>query len=385
MKLSVKQVKSIKTPGMYNDGNGLYLKVLPSGNKSWICRVRHPLTKQLIDRKLGSPPNLSLRAARSMCVRERVAILDSGGSPRGGVKEAPKLFRGYALEYIERRSPEWSNAKHASQWTNTLTTYAFPVIGSVALSDITTQHIKAVLDPIWTTKTETASRVRQRIEAILDAAITEELCQSNPARWKGHLSNLYPNPSKVSPVRHQPAMPYSDVPAFVRRLQARDSISARALEFLILSACRQSEVRLITWSEVDLEARLWTIPANRMKARRVHRVPLTERMVEILNEVGSGSDFVFAINNKPLSSNVFRALMKRMKVDQYVPHGFRSSFRDWAAEVSTGHAWDTIELALAHSVANKTEAAYRRGDQITKRHHLLSEWVLFLSTESFKI
>jgi len=320
-----------------------------------------------------------------MCVRERVAILDSGGSPRGGVKEAPKLFRGYALEYIERRSPEWSNAKHASQWTNTLTTYAFPVIGSVALSDITTQHIKAVLDPIWTTKTETASRVRQRIEAILDAAITEELCQSNPARWKGHLSNLYPNPSKVSPVRHQPAMPYSDVPAFVRRLQARDSISARALEFLILSACRQSEVRLITWSEVDLEARLWTIPANRMKARRVHRVPLTERMVEILNEVGSGSDFVFAINNKPLSSNVFRALMKRMKVDQYVPHGFRSSFRDWAAEVSTGHAWDTIELALAHSVANKTEAAYRRGDQITKRHHLLSEWVLFLSTESFKI
>jgi len=313
-----------------------------------------------------------------MCARERIAILDSGGSPEGGVKEAPKLFRGYALEYIERRSPEWSNAKHASQWTNTLTTYAFPVIGSVALSDITTQHIKAVLDPIWTTKTETASRVRQRIEAILDAAITEELCHSNPARWKGHLSNLYPNPSKVAPVKHQPAMPYSDVPAFVRRLRARDSVSARALEFLILSACRQSEVRLMTWPEIDLEACLWTIPAHRMKARREHRVPLTERMVEILDETGSGSDFVFAINGKPLSSNAFRALMKRMRVDQYVPHGFRSSFRDWAAEVSTGHSWDTIELALAHAIANKTEASYRRGDQIEKRSWLLRSWMIYL-------
>ena len=175
-------------------------------------------------------------------------------------------------------------------------------------------------------------------------------------------------------------MPYADVPTFVRRLQARDSVSARALEFLILSACRQSEVRLMAWSEVDLKARLWTIPAQRMKARKEHRVPLTERMVEILNEVGSGSNFVFAINSKPLSSNAFRALMKRMKVDQYVPHGFRSSFRDWAAEVSTGHSWDTIELALAHSIANKTEAAYRRGDQIQKRTALMNLWFQFLTT-----
>ena len=177
-------------------------------------------------------------------------------------------------------------------------------------------------------------------------------------------------------------MPYSDVPAFVRRLQARDSVSARGLEFLILSACRQSEVRFMTWCEINLEARLWTIPAHRMKARKEHRVPLTERMVEILNEVGSGSDFAFAINSKPLSNNAFRALMKRMKVDQYVPHGFRSSFRDWAAEVSTGHSWDTIELALAHSVSNKTEAAYRRGDQIQKRVSLLYSWQNYLTTES---
>lgn len=176
-------------------------------------------------------------------------------------------------------------------------------------------------------------------------------------------------------------MPYSYLPAFVRRLQTRDSVCARALELLILSACRQSEVRLMTWSEIDLEARLWTIPAHRMKARKEHRVPLTSRMVEILIEVGSGSDFVFVINNKPLSSNAFRALMKRMKVDQYVPHGFRSSFRDWAAEVSTNHSWDTIELALAHSVANKTEAAYRRGDQIEKRKHLLNNWSAWLAAD----
>ena len=371
---------------MYNDGNGLYLKITNTGNKSWICRVRHPVTKRLIDRSLGSPSKLSLKAARTLCARERIAIIDSEGYPRGRVKETPKTFGEYALEFIQRRSPEWSNAKHASQWTNTLTTYAFPIIGSVALSDITTQHIKAVLDPIWTTKTETASRVRQRIEAILDAAITEEMCNcTNPARWKGHLSNLYPNPTKVSPVRHQPAMPYSDVPAFVARLQARDSVSARALEFLILSACRQSEVRLMTWSEIDLEARLWTIPAHRMKARREHRVPLTERMVEILNEVSSDSDFVFAINSKPLSSNAFRALMKRMKVDQYVPHGFRSSFRDWAAEVSTGHSWDTIELALAHSVANKTEAAYRRGDQFEKRLYLAIDWQNFINCNQIEL
>jgi integrase len=373
--LSTKQVNTIHEPGMHSHGNGLYLRITKTGNRSWICRVRHPVTKRLIDRSLGSPSTVSLRMARTLCARERIAIIDSDGCPRGGVKEPPKTFGEYALEFIQRRSPEWSNAKHASQWTNTLTTHAFPVIGSVALSDITTQHIKAVLDPIWNTKTETASRVRQRIEAILDAAITEEMCNcTNPARWRGHLSNLYPNPSKVSPVRHQPAMPYSDVPAFVRRLQARDSVSARALEFLILSACRQSEVRLMTWSEIDLEARLWTIPAHRMKARREHRVPLTERMVEILDETSSGSDFVFAIDGKPLSSNAFRALMKRMKVDQYVPHGFRSSFRDWAAEVSTGHSWDTIELALAHTVVNKTEAAYRRGDQVAKRNLLLSDW-----------
>ena len=177
-------------------------------------------------------------------------------------------------------------------------------------------------------------------------------------------------------------MPYSDVPAFIRRLQARDSVSARALEFLILSACRQSEVRLMTWSEIDLGARLWTIPAHRTKARKEHRVPLTERMFEILNEVGSGSDFVFTINSKPLSSNAFRALMKRMKVDQYVPHGFRSSFRDWAAEVCTGHSSDTIELALAHSVANKTEAAYRRSDQILKRLSLLCDWQIWINRVS---
>ncbi|MDC3058229.1 site-specific integrase [Litorivicinus sp.] len=321
-----------------------------------------------------------MKAARALCSRERIAIIDSNGLPKSSTSETPQTFEEFTHAYLERRSPEWSNAKHASQWINTLTTYAFPIIGSVSIADITTQHLKAILDPIWLDKTETASRVRQRIEAILDAAITEEMCQSNPARWRGHLSNLYPNPSKVSPVRHQPAMPYSDVPAFIRRLQARDSVSARGLEFLILSACRQSEVRLMTWCEINLEARLWTIPAHRMKARREHRVPLTERMVEILNGVDSSLDFVFAINSKPLSSNAFRALMKRMAVDQYVPHGFRSSFRDWAAEVSTGHSSDTIELALAHSIANKTEAAYRRGDQIQKRLSLLCSWQSYLTT-----
>lgn len=364
---------------MYNDGNGLYLKITNAGNQSWICRVRHPISKRLVDRKIGAPPQTSLREARLLCARERITIIDSDDTPPGGVNPHPPKFEAYTLAYIKRKSPEWSNAKHATQWTNTLTTYAFPIRGSVDLSEITTQHIKAILDPIWTKKTETASRVRQRIEAILDAAITEELAPGpNPARWKGHLSNLYPNPAKVSPVRHQPAMPFSDVPAFIRRLRARDSVSARALEFLILTCCRQSEVRLAQWSEVDLEARLWTIPANRMKSRKEHRVPLTERMVEILSVCNdSGADFVFAINNKPLSSNAFRALMKRMKVDQYVPHGFRSSFRDWASEISTGHSWETIELALAHSIRNRTEAAYRRGDQLVKRRNLQTEWENF--------
>ena len=364
---------------MYSDGNGLYLKITKAGNQSWICRVRHPISKRLIERRIGAPPQTSLREARLLCARQRITIIDSDDVPRSMVNPPPSNFEAYTLAYIERKSPEWSNAKHASQWKNTLTTYAFPVIGSVDLSEINTQHIKAILDPIWTTKTETASRVRQRIEAILDAAITEELAIGpNPARWKGHLSNLYPNPSKVSPVRHQPAMPFSDVPAFIGRLRARNSVSARALEFLILTCCRQSEVRLAQWSEVDLETRVWTIPANRMKCRKEHRIPLTERMVDILSGcTGSGSDYLFTINNKPLSSNAFRALMKRMHVDQYVPHGFRSSFRDWAAEISTGHSWDTIELGLAHSIRNPTEAAYRRGDQLVKRRNLLTEWESF--------
>ena len=269
---------------------------------------------------------------------------------------------------------------------NATTTYAYPVIGSLGVADIDTSHITKILEPIWATKTDTASRVRGRIENVLDWAKARHYRQGeNPARWKGHMENLLPAKAKVRKVRHQPAMPFVDVPAFMAELRAREGNSAMALEFVILTAARTSEVLNARWDELDLENRIWTVPAERMKAGRLHRVPLSDRAFEILKTVPmeKGSPFVFAGGKarQPLSNMALLQLLRGMRGRDYVPHGFRSSFRDWAGEM-TNFARETAEAALGHVVGDRVEAAYRRGDALQKRARLMQAWAQYCKSNN---
>jgi integrase len=295
-----------------------------------------------------------------------------------------------AAAYIRARRREWSNIKHARQWTATLKTYARPVIGTQPVDTITTEDILGILQPIWNTKTETAKRVQGRMENIFDFAAARKWRDPiNPARWRGHLDKLLASPTKSKKqrnggvTRHQPALPYQDVPGFVEALRTLDSISAKALEFLILTACRTTEVLDARWDEIDLNSRVWTIPAVRMKARREHRVPLSERAFTLLSTLPriTDNEFIFfgARHGRPRSNMALLQLMRGIGYGvggtrgDAVPHGFRSSFRDWAGEVSSfpNHV---CEMALAHVVANKAEAAYRRGDLFDKRRAMMEEW-----------
>ena len=295
-----------------------------------------------------------------------------------------KSFKECAEAYIKSHSAGWRNAKHAAQWTSTLEMYVYPVFGFLPVGDIDTKLVMNVLDPIWQAKTETASRVRGRIEAILDwASVRGHREGENPARWKGHLANLLPPKSKVSKVKHHAALPYGGVGSFMVQLAKRDSVSARGLEFQILTAARTGEVMGATWSEIDLDKAIWTIPADRMKADKEHRVPLPEKAVVILSEMldVAVSEFVFpgAQPNKPLSNMAFLQLLKRMDRGDLTAHGFRSTFRDWAAEC-TNYPNDAAEMALAHAVGDKVEAAYRRGDLFDKRRQMMDAWADYCGT-----
>lgn len=275
---------------------------------------------------------------------------------------------------MEAKRPEWRNQKHADQWVSTLTDYAFPIIGDKALDEIDTEDILEILQPIWTTKTETASRLRGRIERILSAATTRKLRSGiNPALWRGHLSNLLAQPRRVTRVKHHPALPFTEVPQFIERLQGRDAMTALALEFLILTAARTGEIIGAKRSEVT--DNLWVIPAERMKAGRTHRVPMVPRAVEILELAkvrDPNSEYLFSGNRRPLSNMAMATLLRRMQC-QVTVHGFRSSFRDWTSE-ATRHSPELAEMALAHTVGNKVEAAYRRGDLLEARRQLMLDW-----------
>ena len=305
-------------------------------------------------------------------------------------QETAVVFADAATHYIATHEHGWRNAKHAQQWRNTIETYANPVIGKVALRDIDVAMVRRILEPIWTTKNETASRVRGRIESIIDWVITMGYrTTANPARWKGHLEHLLAQPSKVARRTRQPALPYADMPEFMQALRKQHNTSARALEFLILTGVRSGEVRNATWSEFDLDKAVWTIPAERMKGGREHRVPLSEqalRLVRAQQEV-SFCDFLFPSPNRPrdpdadgapLSDMALTAVMRRVELQQKaVPHGFRSTFRDWASETTT-HSNEVAEMALAHSIRNRVEAAYRRGDLFEKRRQLMQDWADFV-------
>ncbi len=380
--LTFARISKLSNPGRYFDGGtGLHLLIKKTGKKYWVFRFKLDGKRQ--DMGLGVFPRVALADARKMAQEARV-LLDSGINPlakKTAAKAAspatiPKTttFKQFALDYVEAKRPEWRNQKHGDQWDFTLTEYAFPVIGSKALDKIETEDILKILQPIWTVRTETASRLRGRIERILSAATTRKLRGGvNPALWRGHLDTLLPQPKKVARVKHHPALAYSEVPSLIERLQGRDATTALALEFTILTAARTGEVTGAKRGEVI--DNVWNVPAERMKAGRTHRVPLVDRALAIIEKAKSqdpDSEYLFSRNGKPLSNMGMLTLLKRMQYTVTV-HGFRSSFRDWAAE-RAAYSHEVCEMALAHTIGNKAEAAYRRGDLLEARRKLMVDW-----------
>ena len=423
-KLKALNVGREKKPGMYGDGGGLYLQVTGAGAKSWVFRYwvseRDPTTGEPVkdpetgktrgtsrEMGLGSFTVVSLDEARELASDAR-RLRHQGLDPIEARREAKQTaalekatalkFRDAASAYIAAHRAGWRNEKHAAQWTATLETYAYPVIGDLSVQVIDTALVMKVIEPIWSTKAETAGRLRGRVESVLDWATVRGYRRGeNPARWRGHLAKLLPARSKVRKVEHHPALPYGDLPGFLDSLREQEGVAARALEFAILTAARSGESIGAGWGEINVREKVWIISAERMKADRDHRVPLSKRALAILEEMkadGAG-DYVFPGGKagQPLSNMAMLALIERMNERRaaaglprwtdpmkgnkdVVPHGFRSTFRDWASE-RTNFPNEVVEMALAHAVGDKVEAAYRRGDLFDKRRRLMDAWAEF--------
>lgn len=380
--LAVKNATATGKARYTGDGLGLWLQVTPTGAKSWIFRyTRDGKAREM---GLGATHTISLAEARELALACRQQ-LQRGVDPLGE-REAARLaakleaakamsFDQCAAAYIEAHRAGWKNAKHASQWENTIATYASPIIGALPVAAIDTPLVMKVIEPIWQTKAETAARLRGRIESILDWATVRELRQGdNPARLRGHLDHLLAK-RLASSRGHHAALPYDQIGSFMADLRKQEGIAARALEFLILTAARTGEVIGARWEEFDLTAGVWTIPAERMKAKKEHRVPLSARALEIIGAQGEPGDFVFAGRRagQPLSNMALMMTLRRMGRTDLTAHGFRSTFRDWAAE-QTAYPHEVAEMALAHTVGNKVEAAYRRGDLYQKRVGIMRDW-----------
>jgi integrase len=399
--LSARQVESEERVGYHADGSntGLYLQVVAgrSGVKrSWIYRYTSPTTKKRREVGLGPTSVRKLADARAVATEYRLRVL-SGVDPKderdrtsaqlaaARAKQIP--FDQAVRDCIKAKAPEWRNAKHAQQWANSLAAYACPTLGKLPVDSITTELVYEVLEPIWGKKTETATRVRQRIEVVWDWSKARGYCSGdNPARLKGALGQLLPSSQKIKKIQHHAAVHYTQVYDFVRELRTKKGVAPLALEFALLTAARTGEVVAARWDEIDLVAKVWTVPGVRMKAGREHRVPLCNRAVEILQtmQAAQTNDFVFSGHSSGkhphLSTGAFSAVMKRMgQYAQYTPHGLRSTFRDWGSE-KTQFPNETLELALAHTIKNKAEAAYRRQDQLDKRFKLMQLWQSFVET-----
>ncbi|MFB9127401.1 site-specific integrase [Paraburkholderia dipogonis] len=387
-KLSQLTVAKTTKPGLYADGGNLYLQITSAGVKSWLFRYMRKGKPRGMG--LGPVHTIGLAEARALALTCRRQLLDDIDpiDAREAKRKAETTaaadeisFQHCAEKYIEAHRTGWKNAKHADQWTNTLTTYAYPIFDSRSVAAIDTTLVMKVLEPIWATKTETASRLRGRIESVLDwATVRGYRTGENPARLKGHLDTLLPKRSRVQKVTHHPALPYADLSAFMPKLRAQEGTAARALEVLILTATRTNEVIGATWSEFDLDEGVWTIPAERMKMRKEHRVPRSARaiaLVKMQQEVKRG-DYVFPgrRDKSPLSNMAMLQLLERMKRDDITVHGFRSTFRDWAGE-TTHYPREVCEAALAHGIKDKAEAAYARGDLFVKRAALMQDWANF--------
>jgi len=384
-RLNARKVQTLAKIGRHADGGGLYLSIAKDGGRKWVFLYRR--NGRLREMGLGSARAVPLAVAREKATAARVLLADHIDPLARRQHDTFSLTFDECLEqFLASNKSGWRNSKHISQWRNTLKTYAQPVIGRLPVKDVEVHHITKILDPIWSTKTETASRVRGRIENVLDWAAARGYRKGeNPARWRGHLDKVFPARAKVQKVEHHSALPYSEIASFIAELQKRQGIAARALEFTILTSARTSEVIGARRSEFDLAAKIWTIPGDRMKAGREHRVPLSVRAMAILKAVGihSGDDLdpsaiVFADppNRVALSTNAMLALLGRLKRKDLTVHGFRSTFRDWAAE-TTNTPNEVVEMALAHTVKNKAEAAYRRGDLLAKRTVLMEAWAKF--------
>jgi integrase len=400
-------------PGRYGDGNGLYLLVRPTKPKDdhpqpdsrfWLFRYTPRGGSRMREMGLGpagyGKGEIPLAAARDKA-GELIKLVRAGGDPLAERETAArarkaaaqveairaKTFKQAAEEFMNLAEAGLRSVKHRKQWRSTLETYAYPIMGEIAVGDVDTSHVLAVLRPIWTEKTETASRVRNRIERVLDAARTAGDRQAeNCARWRGHLANILPKRSKIAPVVHHPALPWQDIGVLLAELRQKVSMGALALEFTILTAARSGETLGATWGEIDLDSKSWSIPAARMKAGKAHRVPLSDAAIAVLRAAAKyrrsddPGDLVFpgASEGRPLSSMTMTMLLRRLGRGDLTVHGFRSSFRDWAAE-RTRYANQVVEMALAHSIGSQVEAAYRRSDLFEKRRRLMADWAEFCS------
>jgi integrase len=387
-RLSHRKVETLKAPGMYSDGGGLYLQVTEGSDdtprKSWL--FRYSVASRERQMGLGPLSDVPLAEARDRASAAR-EMRRAGKDPivereasraEAGLAAAKSMsFVACATAYIAAHRAGWRNVKHASQWTNTVTTYCSPVFGTLPVHLIDVGLVMKAIEPIWSTKPETAGRVRGRIERILDwAKVRGYRDGENPARWRGHLDHLLPARGKVRRVKHHAALPYAELPAFVFALRERDAVAARALEFAILTAARTNEVLGARWLEIDLDARIWTVPAERMKGGKEHRVPLRDRAIEIIKSMITKrqNDYVFHGDRRAALSNMsLLMLLRRMGRRDITAHGFRSTFRTWAAEC-TNYPREVVEAALAHVVGNKVEAAYQRGDMLDKRRPLMAQW-----------
>ena len=393
--LSAIQVKRLTAPGFYAVGGvaGLYLQVKESRARSWILRTT--IGDRRRDIGLGGFPDVPLTSAREAARHDRELIrqgfdpIEERKSRRLsliGDRAKQMTFRQAAAACHQKKTPEFKSRKHAADWINSIDRYANPIIGDLPVQSVELAHVVSVLDPIWKSKTETATRVRQRIESILAwATVSSYRSGDNPARWKGNLEHALPKPSKIRKVKHFPALPWQEVGAFMVNLRKRQGMAARALEFSILTVARSGEVRLATWDEIDLDAKLWTVPAERMKAGKGHRVPLSTAALKILKSLPrfEGSPYVFAsTRGGALSDMSISAVCRRMQVNA-VPHGFRSSFKDWCRS-STAFADEVSELVLAHVSSDATRAAYARDELLPKRTKLMSAWAKFCAAVPHK-
>jgi integrase len=400
-RLSALQVRKLTKPGLYGDGGGLTLQITPTGAKSWL--FRYMVAGKPHGMGLGPTHTVSLAEARQKALDARKMLID-GVDPLAAKKQNQiavalvdakmMTFEQCAEAYILAHKAGWKNAKHGDQWTNTLNAYASPVFGHLPVAEIDTGLVVKCLAPIWETKTETASRVRSRIESVLGWATTSGYrTGENPARWKGHLENLLATISKSSRTKNHPSLPWQRIGAFMSALRVREGVFARAVEFAILTACRSGEVRGARLAEFDTAGKLWTIPAERMKAKREHQVPLSDTALALLESItkDDNTDVVFAgTKAQPLSDMSLTAVIRRMNGDEkpvwadangdsITVHGFRSTFRMWAAE-STNYSREVAEHALAHQLPDAVERAYQRGSQFAKRAALMAEWAVFCST-----